>query len=59
MQIREDYNEVDCRLIAKEVKQVHAELSLCGQDIDWSTRQGSRVSQQDIALQWEDPRYSL
>lgn len=25
VQIREDYNEVDCRLIAKEVKRVHIE----------------------------------
>lgn len=30
MQIREDYNEVDCRLIAKEVKEVHAESLLSG-----------------------------
>lgn len=27
MQIREDYNEVDCRLIAKEVARFHTDVS--------------------------------
>lgn len=29
LQIREDYNEVDCRLIAKEVTRFHPDVTCC------------------------------